>query len=91
MYEAGVQWDKLYAEMYDLPYYSYTNPYEAWKATRVATPIYKPNYYKKGGKLSKDDDMLEREKLRIMKANGDRFMKSVWKAIDLYMHQIKSK
>jgi hypothetical protein len=35
-------------------------------------------------------DISERERLRARKADADRFMKSIWKAIDLYMQQSKN-
>ena len=74
--------------------YSYTPS----TATPPITPI-----YKKGGVVdayvqamksstsrANSADISERERLRARKADADRFMKSIWKAIDLYMQQSKN-
>ena len=35
-------------------------------------------------------DITERERLRARKADADRFMKSIWKAMDMYIQQTKN-
>ncbi len=85
--DAGAEWDQLYAQVYNLPYYTFTPRYQQWvEGLRVATPT----YHKRGGRVSEEAE-TEREKLRVMRANDDRFMRSIWKAIDLYIQQIKNK
>ena len=46
--------------------------------------------YARGGKLTPEEVYI-REDNRNRRANADRFMKTIWKAIDVYLKQKNSK
>lgn len=100
--EAGRSWDQEYARLYGLPYYDYNDPFEERMGIYQRTTAPKA-ILKKGGSIdaqvqalrsinsrANSLDITEREKLRARKADADRFMKSIWKALDMYMQQTKN-
>lgn len=84
IYKYGTDWDRLYANQYGL---QYNGPrfsrYEMFR--RYGIPV-----QAKGGKLTQEEIYL-REDNRNRRANADRFMKTIWKAIDVYLKQKNSK
>lgn len=70
---AGDTWDKRFSYTYGTPYYKYDR--DNWKRV-LSQP-----QYRQGGTLT------EAETLRLMRANDDRLMQSIWRAIDMYLKQ----
>ena len=100
--QAGREWDQQYADLYGLPYYEYQDPY-LQEVGMIRPSVATPTIHRKGGTVdayvqamksstsrANSADISERERLRARKADADRFMKSIWKAIDLYMQQSKN-
>jgi hypothetical protein len=89
MYNYGSDWDQLYADTYGL---QYNGPrYSPWdwflrgmlsvpSTPSTATPTIK----KDGGTL------YQAQVLRTRQADNDRFMKSIWKAIESFLRQKQS-
>ena len=79
-------------------YQRYNSPVATSQQTPTGTPV-----LRKGGALdaqvealksinsrANSQDITERERLRARKADADRFMKSIWKAMDMYIQQTKN-
>lgn len=83
IYTYGTQWDQLYAQQYGLQYNGprYT-PWDMFQRYGIQ--------YARGGKLTPEEIYI-REDNRNRRANADRFMKTIWKAIDVYLKQKNSK
>ena len=79
IYTYGTQWDQLYAQQYGVHYGGprYT-PWDMFQRYGIQ--------YARGGKLTSEEEYL-REDNRTRRANADRFMRTIWKAIDLYLQQ----
>ena len=86
-------WNQDYRTLFNIPTYRFTDPYREYMGALSR------QYLKKGGifeslinsrtSRANSADITARENLRARKSDNDRFMKSIWKAIDTYLQQSK--
>lgn len=91
--EAMASWNQDYRTLFNIPTYRFTDPYREYMGALSR------QYLKKGGifeslinsrtSRANSADITARENLRARKSDNDRFMKSIWKAIDTYLQQSK--